>query len=212
MIEKNGYQKAHQRIALLQTQLSEFRQSTYKTVHDDIGSIVSTASIKAKMLSDQIVNEVDKHHLQEIHQLIKETVHQVALLNKKLKTTWVPHGSDTFFSSIEKDFADFERTYPIQITLKVENAKEMKKQSLSHLGLMRESTQLVIKDALARLADHLQVRVIVSNDKIQWQFMDDAPLQPTMDFFQAWIKIIDPSTWKIDKSTTLITFNNKDHS
>jgi len=203
--------RAQKTIATLQSQYSELRQSTYKTVHDDIGSTLSTASIKAKILGDKITNEVDKHHLQEIHKLIKETMDQVTLLNKKLKSVWIPQGMDTFFESLEKDFKSIEETYPIRIVLSVTNRQDMKKQSLLTLGTMHDFAQAYIRDSISRLVEELKITVTISAENIEWTFNDSSPCKTSSESFKNMNEklSIAKARLSIQESNSTLTFPNQ---
>jgi glucose-6-phosphate-specific signal transduction histidine kinase len=210
-MEDTEYQRAQQTISTLQTQLGELRQSTYKTVHDDIGSTLSTASIKAKVLTDKISNESDKHYLLEVHKLIRETLDQVTILNKKLKSVWIPQTIDTFFESLEKEFSNIQAVFPIQIKFEIFNRSELKKQSLATLSVMHSFTEQYIKDAISRLTQELIITVTITKEKITWSFADSSPQKPTQKNFDNLNEKISSASgiFSIQESTSTLIFPNQ---
>lgn len=210
-MQDTEYQRAQQIISTLQMQLGELRQSTYKNVHDDIGSTLSTASIKAKVLTDKISNESDKHYLLEVHKLIRETLDQVTILNKKLKSVWIPQTIDTFFESLEKEFLNIQQIFPIQIKLEIINRKELKKQNLTTLATMHSFTEQYIKDAISRLAERLIITVTITKENITWTFTDISPQKPNKATFENLNeKIVSASgIFSIQGSTSTLIFPNQ---
>lgn len=176
--------RAHHTIGLLQSHYNTLRQTTYKSVHDDIGSTLSAASIKAKVLVDQISSDVDKHRLSEIHALIKQTMEHVTALNKKLKHVWIPQGSDTFFESLKPELDQIQSQFPIQFKLEVIDRNNLKKQQLSTLTIMHEWFERYIQNAITRLASNVTIRIEISPTQIQWFYTDTSPLAVSETTFQ----------------------------
>ncbi len=210
-MKDSEYQRAQQTISTLQTQLRELRQGTYKAVHDDIGSTLSTASIKAKILTDKISNESDKFYLLEVHKLIRETLDQVTTLNKKLKSVWIPQATSTFFESLEKEFSEIHQMYPIKINFEVINRSELKKQNLTALSVMHTFTEHYIRNAISRLVETLTITVTITSDKITWTFTDTSPCEPHEKFFEKLISEIAAvsGVFSLQQSTSTLTFPNQ---
>lgn len=183
-----NYRHAAQTIRTLQQELSTLKQTTYKTVHDDIGSTISAASIKAKILSDKVKDTYEKQQLSEIHSLIKETVEHVTLLNKKLKTTWIPQGTETLFSDLKNQFEKFEKQFNVHIDFQIANEHAMKKLTFPSIVLIYEWVQLCLNDALARIASLMIFNIQILSDSIEWKFLDSAPIASEMETFKTLIE------------------------
>jgi glucose-6-phosphate-specific signal transduction histidine kinase len=210
-MDESTHIRAQKIISTLQTQLNDLRQGTYKAVHDDIGSTLSTASIKTKILVDKISNEVDKHHLQEIHKMIRETLDQVTTLNKNLKSVWIPQSTDTFFESLENEFALIQQSFPLQLKLEVYNRSKLKKQNLTTLAVMHDCVHQYLKNTISRLANTLTILVKITSDQIEWSFTDTSPCKPVIASFQDIIEKISPvsGVFTIHESKTTLTFPNQ---
>ena len=154
-----------------------FRQTTYKTVHDDIGSNLSAVSIKAKVLAEKVKDSYEKQQLTEMHGLIKETLEHVTLLNKKLKIAWIPQGSQTLLADLKTEFKKIETKYGIHIEFQVMNEQDMGKLIFSTIIQVHEWIELYIHNAISRIASRLTLTVNIFNDRLEWMFSDDAPIE-----------------------------------
>jgi glucose-6-phosphate-specific signal transduction histidine kinase len=179
---------AHQLIRTLHQRLISFRKETYKTVHDDIGSTLSAASIKAKVLTDKIQDGYEKQQITEIHALIRETLEHVTTLNRKLKISWVPQGTPTLFEDIRKELTHIQSQYGIQLSLEVTNDKSLNKLNYSMLTLIYEWVTTYVHDSIERLAENLQIEVHVLEDRLEWTWKDSSPIAPSEERFQTLIE------------------------
>lgn len=171
------FKRASQTISLLQEELLSFRKTTYKTVHDDIGSNLSAVSIKAKVLADKVKDSYEKQQLTEMHALIKETLEHVTHLNKKLKIAWVPQGSQTLLTDLKTEFEKIETKYGIHIEFQVINEQDMGKLNFSMIMQIHEWIESYIHNAISRIASRLILTVNIFNDRLEWKFSDDAPIE-----------------------------------
>ena len=207
----SAIEHAHQLIRRLHERLITFRKETYKTVHDDIGSTLSAASIKAKVLTDKLPEGFEKQQMVEMHALIRETLEHVTTLNRKLKVSWVPQGTPTLFADIRKELKSMQDQYNIQLSLEVINENLLNKLTFSKLTLIYEWITFYLHDAIERLAQSVQIQVEVLEDRLVWKWTDDSPLPPLEKHFDTLIektKVVH-GTFSIQQNVALLTLPTK---
>lgn len=168
----------------IQSQYDTVRKNTYKTVHDQIGSTLSTVSIKSKLLMDKTADPSAKKQLQEMHALIKECMEYVTTLNRQLKQGWTPQSRDTFIDDLQRDLSLFATPFHTKVKLEINNANYSKKLSFSNMMLVHEWLFEYQKHALSRLAQQVTMHANFSPAQVTWELSDDAPIELDSDVFQ----------------------------
>ncbi len=176
--------RAQQMIQHIQSQYDILRKSTYKTVHDQIGSTLSTVSIKSKLLMDKTPDPSAKKQLHEMHALIKECMEYVTTLNRQLKQGWTPQSRETFIDDLQKDLNQFATPFHAKVKLEINGDNHSKKLSFSNMMLIHEWLFEYQKHAISRLAQQVKMHADFSPTQVTWELSDDAPMELNSDIFQ----------------------------
>ena len=176
-------QYAKLQIEKIQSLYESLRKETYHSVHDMIGSTLSAASIKMKLLSEKITDPTLQHQAKETHQIIRETMEHITSLNRKLKTGWIPQSTETLFDDLSKEFEKVQTLYGIEIQFEISNREKLKKLSFVSLNLIYQSIQKYIYESVPRLASSILVNVQITENNLKWNLSDSSPIStPPLEF------------------------------